>query len=114
MRRLIAVIAVVSLVLLDYAIASGTFLDTAKLGETLLTLVAVGAVASWWRQRALPLFVAQNLLLIVAAGHALETGSPLDAQGAVTLALSFLIGNGLVRLAARELLPRAASPLTPA
>lgn len=114
MRRLIAVAAIVMLALLDYAIVSAAFLDLPKLGETLLALVAVGAAASWWWRRALPLFVAQNLLLIVAAGHALEAGSTLDTRGAVTLALSFLIGNGLARLAARGLLPRAAFPLTPA
>ncbi len=114
MRRLIAVIAIVALALLDYAIASAAFLDRSKIGEALLALVAIGTAASWWWRRALPLFVAQNLLLIVAAGHALAAGSPLDTQGAITLALSFLIGNGLVRLAARGLLPRAASPLSSA
>jgi hypothetical protein len=54
------------------------------------------------------------VLLVVTAGHALGAGSPLDTQGAITLALSFLIGNGLVWLAARGLVPRAASPVTPA
>jgi hypothetical protein len=114
MRHLIAVIAIVALALLDYVIVSAAFLYTPTPAEWLLALVAVGAAASGWWRRGLPLFVAQNLLLVVTAGHALGAGSPLDTQGAIMLALSFLTGNGLVWLAARGLVPRAASPVTPA
>lgn len=106
MKRLIAVIVIPALAMLDYVIVSATFLDIPTLGEGLLALVTICVATSWWLRRPLPLFVAQNLLLAVAAGHALNAGSTFDAQGAITLAVSFLIGNGLVWLVVRGLMPR--------
>lgn len=106
MMRLLAIAAALTLAAFDYFVVSAAFLDVPKLGGGLLALAAAGAVATWLLRRSLPLFVTQNLLIAVAAGHALEAGSPLDVQAVITLAVSFLIGNGLAWLTTHGLLSR--------
>ncbi len=103
MKRLLAGSAALALAALDYIVVSAAFLNRPKLGEALLALAAIGAVAAWLWRRPLPLFATQNLLLAAAAVHAVNAGSPLDAQAAITLVVSFLVGNGLAWLAARGL-----------
>ncbi len=102
MTRLLGITAAVTLAALDYLIASAAFLDIPELGEGLLALAAIGAIAAWLLRRSLPLFVTQNLLLVVAVGHALGAGSPFDARAVVTISVSFLLANGLVWLVARD------------